>query len=73
MLRSTEQIIFSELNIERSIRKIDFFKKLKYLNPLGRNEEKKIRKIYQKGQRIKGKPAYSEISLFNDDAFESLV
>ncbi|XOD66528.1 MAG: hypothetical protein ACMUEL_00235 [Flavobacteriales bacterium Tduv] len=26
--------------------------------------EKEIRRIYQKGQGIKGQPAYSEISLF---------
>ncbi|XOD67685.1 MAG: transposase [Flavobacteriales bacterium Tduv] len=63
MLRSTAQISFSELYMERSTRRSEFFKRL---NTLIHWEgiEKEIRKIYQKGQGIKGQPAYSGISLF---------
>ncbi|XOD67331.1 MAG: transposase [Flavobacteriales bacterium Tduv] len=63
MLRSTAQISFTQLYMERSTRKSAFFKKL---NTLIHWEmmEKEIRKIYQKGQGIKGQPAYSGISLF---------
>ncbi|XOD67720.1 MAG: hypothetical protein ACMUEL_07320 [Flavobacteriales bacterium Tduv] len=72
MLKSTPQISFSELYMENSIRRSEFLKRLKSLiNWEGR--EKEIRKIYQKGKGIKGQSAYSGISLFNDDAFESLV
>ncbi|XOD67280.1 MAG: transposase [Flavobacteriales bacterium Tduv] len=48
---------------ERSTRRIEFFQKVKNLDPLERDGEK-IRKIYQKSQGIKGQPAYSGISLF---------
>ncbi|XOD67354.1 MAG: hypothetical protein ACMUEL_05155 [Flavobacteriales bacterium Tduv] len=53
MLRSTEQMSFSELDMERSTRRIEFFKRL---NTLIHWEglEKEIRKIYKKVQGIKG-------------------
>ncbi|XOD67820.1 MAG: transposase [Flavobacteriales bacterium Tduv] len=63
MLRSTEQISFSELYMKRSTRRSQFFKRLNTLIPLGR-DRKEIRKIYQKGQGIKNQPAYTGISLF---------
>ncbi|XOD66914.1 MAG: hypothetical protein ACMUEL_02500 [Flavobacteriales bacterium Tduv] len=53
MLRSIVQIKFSELYMGRSTRRSEFFKRVKHLDPLGR-DGKKIRKIYQKGQRVKG-------------------
>ncbi|XOD67943.1 MAG: hypothetical protein ACMUEL_08670 [Flavobacteriales bacterium Tduv] len=47
ILRSTAQISFSQLCMERSTRRSEFFKKLKNSNLLGRDGEK-IKKIYQK-------------------------
>ncbi|XOD67181.1 MAG: hypothetical protein ACMUEL_04130 [Flavobacteriales bacterium Tduv] len=63
MLRSTVQISFSELCMERSSRKSEFFKRLNTLIHC-EGMEKEIRKIYQKVQGIKGQPVYSGISLF---------
>ncbi|XOD68057.1 MAG: hypothetical protein ACMUEL_09370 [Flavobacteriales bacterium Tduv] len=63
MLRRTEQIIFSELYMERSTRRSDFFKRLKTLIHWEKME-KEIRKISQKDQGIKGQPSYSKIALF---------
>ncbi|XOD67452.1 MAG: hypothetical protein ACMUEL_05770 [Flavobacteriales bacterium Tduv] len=48
MLRSTEQISFSELYMERSTRRSDFFKRLKiliYLEVDGERNKKNISKI----------------------------
>ncbi|XOD67076.1 MAG: hypothetical protein ACMUEL_03470 [Flavobacteriales bacterium Tduv] len=52
LLKSTRQINFSELYMERSTRKSEFFKRLKTLIHW-EVMEKKIIKIYQKGQGIK--------------------
>ncbi|XOD68101.1 MAG: hypothetical protein ACMUEL_09635 [Flavobacteriales bacterium Tduv] len=48
MLRSTEQINFSELYMKCSTRRSEFFKKLNILIYLELAWRKKIRKIYQK-------------------------
>ncbi|XOD66822.1 MAG: hypothetical protein ACMUEL_01955 [Flavobacteriales bacterium Tduv] len=58
MLRSTAQISFSELDMEHSTRRGEFFKRLNTLDLLERDAEE-IRKIYQKCQEIKSQPAYS--------------
>ncbi|XOD67765.1 MAG: transposase [Flavobacteriales bacterium Tduv] len=63
MLRSTAQISFSELYMECSTRRSEFFKRLNTLIHW-KGMEKEIRKIYQKGQGIKSQLAYSGISLF---------
>ncbi|XOD67020.1 MAG: hypothetical protein ACMUEL_03140 [Flavobacteriales bacterium Tduv] len=63
MLIRISQINFSELYMECSTRRSDFFKRLITLihwEGMG----KETRKIYQKVQKIKGKPAYSGKSLF---------
>ncbi|XOD66892.1 MAG: hypothetical protein ACMUEL_02355 [Flavobacteriales bacterium Tduv] len=53
MLRSTVKLRFSQLYMECSTRRSEFFQKVNHLDSLGRNG-KKIRKIYQKRQGIKG-------------------
>ncbi|XOD67571.1 MAG: hypothetical protein ACMUEL_06460 [Flavobacteriales bacterium Tduv] len=49
--------------MEHSTRRSEFFKRL-YTLIQWEGMDKEIRKIYQKIQGIKGKPSYSEISLF---------
>ncbi|XOD66991.1 MAG: hypothetical protein ACMUEL_02975 [Flavobacteriales bacterium Tduv] len=49
--------------MERSTRRNEFLKRLNTLI-YWKRMEKEIRKIYQKGQGIKGQSAYSGISLF---------
>ncbi|XOD67558.1 MAG: hypothetical protein ACMUEL_06380 [Flavobacteriales bacterium Tduv] len=63
ILRSTAKINFSEVYMELSTRRSEFFKRLKTLIHL-EEMEKEIKKIYQKVKGIKGQPDYSGISLF---------
>ncbi|XOD66888.1 MAG: hypothetical protein ACMUEL_02335 [Flavobacteriales bacterium Tduv] len=48
MLRSTAQIIFSELYMKRSTRRSEFFQKVKHLDPLGRDGERNKKNISKK-------------------------
>ncbi|XOD66930.1 MAG: hypothetical protein ACMUEL_02605 [Flavobacteriales bacterium Tduv] len=61
MIRSSAQISFNELYMERSTRRSEFFKMLN-LYPLERDGERNKKNI-SKSQGIKGQLAYSEISL----------
>ncbi|XOD67693.1 MAG: hypothetical protein ACMUEL_07170 [Flavobacteriales bacterium Tduv] len=63
MLRSTAQIGFNELYIERSTRRSHFFKRLNTSDPLERNGERNKKNI-SKSPGNKGQTAYSVISLF---------
>ncbi|XOD66912.1 MAG: hypothetical protein ACMUEL_02490 [Flavobacteriales bacterium Tduv] len=45
MLRSPVQISFSELYMERSTRRSDFFQKVKNLDPLERNRKRNKKNI----------------------------
>ncbi|XOD67435.1 MAG: hypothetical protein ACMUEL_05655 [Flavobacteriales bacterium Tduv] len=63
MLRIIEQISFSELYMERSTKRSEFFQKIKHLDSLGRDGERNKKNIL-KNQGIKGQPTYSGISLF---------
>ncbi|XOD67695.1 MAG: hypothetical protein ACMUEL_07180 [Flavobacteriales bacterium Tduv] len=62
MLRSTAQISFSEIYMECSTRRSDFFKRLNTLIPLGMNGERNKKNI-SKRPGNKCQPAYSGISL----------
>ncbi|XOD66860.1 MAG: hypothetical protein ACMUEL_02180 [Flavobacteriales bacterium Tduv] len=68
MLRSTAQIRFSDLYIDRSTRRSEFFKRLNTLIHW-EDMEKEIRKIYQKVQGIKATCLQWNILIY-DDAFD---
>ncbi|XOD67701.1 MAG: hypothetical protein ACMUEL_07210 [Flavobacteriales bacterium Tduv] len=72
MFRSTAEVSFSELYMERSTKRNDFFKMLKTGDPLGKDREGN-NKNYQKGQGTNGQPAYSGNIVIYDNSFELLV
>ncbi|XOD67784.1 MAG: hypothetical protein ACMUEL_07745 [Flavobacteriales bacterium Tduv] len=72
MLRRTAQISFSELYIEPSTRRSEFFKIIKHLDPLGKDGEINKKNI-SKSTGNKRQYAYNEISLSNDNVFDLLV